>query len=203
MADWQRIDTAPTDAQDLLVSVAPGGRQLVARWSPEHQSWVAGDAQVIAPTHWQPLPDPVPADAAGGPPPLLTALDPMTAALGDPSFTLRVTGEGFVPNAVILWNGGAEPTTVVSATEVTTEVNLATASVAMPIPIQVRNGLGGLSNTLTFALTEAGMRLDPVATPQGDAAPQAPEGYEGYEAQQAPDVPEAPHAKRGRPRRDA
>jgi hypothetical protein len=192
MADWQSLDTAPTDAQDVLVIIMPGGRQLVARYSRDHQHWIAADERVVAPTHWQPLPEP-PADAGSGPPPVLTALDPVTAALGDPSFTLHVTGEGFVPNAIILWNGGAEPTTVVSPTEVTTEVNMATASVAAAIPIQVRNGEGGLSNTLTFALTEVGARLDPAATPQGDERTD----------ERTDETPEVHYGKRGRPRRDA
>src|SRR5678816_2221276 len=56
--------------------------------------------------------------------PTTTALVPSSAKLGDPSFTLHVQGTGFVPGSVILWNGSPEPTTFVSATELTTLVNM-------------------------------------------------------------------------------
>ena len=64
-------------------------------------------------------------------PPVVTALEPDTAVLGTPSFTIHVHGTGFTAASVIVWNGSDELTTVVSATEVTTGVNMATASVAM------------------------------------------------------------------------
>jgi hypothetical protein len=165
MADtpWTLIATAPTDGRDVLVGFAPGGRQLVARYNPEQGGWTADDQQLVSPTptHWQPLGDPPPAEApapAPEPPapdaPVVTSLDPTTAALGAPSFTLHVYGTGFTPDAVILWNGSAEPTTVVSETEVTTGVAMETAEVAMAIPVGVQNAGGPPSNTLTFLLTD-------------------------------------------------
>jgi hypothetical protein len=87
--------------------------------------------------------------------PVLTVLEPAQAALGAPSFTLHVRGTGFQPTDLIIWNGSPEPTTYVSATELTTGVNMATAVVAIPIPIQVRTADGRVSNTLTFTLTAA------------------------------------------------
>lgn len=85
--------------------------------------------------------------------PIVTALVPDQAALGAPSFTLRVMGSGFSSDAVIHWNGSPEPTTVVSSTEVTTAVNMATATVAVPVPVLVQTAAGA-SNTLIFTLTE-------------------------------------------------
>ena len=85
-------------------------------------------------------------------PPVLTSLVPAAAQLGDPSFTLHVHGTGFRNSDVILWNGSAEPTTWVSATELTTAVNMATAEVAAAIPVAVRTVVGTVSNTLTFDL---------------------------------------------------
>lgn len=94
-------------------------------------------------------------DATEAVPPVLTALLPTSAKIGDPSFTVHVTGTGFRAGCEILWNGSPEPTTLVSPTELTTEVNMATAEVPMPIPVVVRT-LGGLvSNTLTFTLQPA------------------------------------------------
>lgn len=86
------------------------------------------------------------------PPPFaLTALEPASAVLGDPSFTLRVLGTGFTPDSTIVWNGADEPTTYVTATELQTDVNMATAEVAMPIPVEVRSGTQ-TSSTLMFSL---------------------------------------------------
>ena len=96
-------------------------------------------------------------EAAATIPPVLSALVPASARLGDPSFTLHVQGTGFRAGAVILWNGLAEPTTVVSATEVTTGVNMATAEFATAIPVAVQISTGAVSNTLTFDLQPAGL----------------------------------------------
>ena len=98
--------------------------------------------------------------------PVLTSLVPDTAALGLPSFTLRVRGTGFRDGDAILWNGGKEPTTFVSDTELTTGVNMETASVAVPIPIAVETATGAVSNVLTFTLT-AEPALPDVPLPDG------------------------------------
>lgn len=88
-------------------------------------------------------------------PPEVTALVPNTAQIGDPNFTLHVQGTGFREGDEILWNGNPEPTTFVSDTELTTEVNMATAEVAMPIPVAVLSFGVITSNALTFTLTPA------------------------------------------------
>jgi hypothetical protein len=92
-----------------------------------------------------------------GPPgeaPVITSLVPDTVALGQPSFTVRVLGTGFMAESVIVWNGGDEVTTYVSATEVTTGVNMDTASAAVSVSVAVRNG-EALSNEWFFTFTEA------------------------------------------------
>jgi hypothetical protein len=88
-------------------------------------------------------------------PPVLTALVPAQATLGDPSFTLAVQGSNFDDGAVIVWNGSDEVTTFVSATAMTTEVDMTTAQAAMLLPVQVRNLDATLSNTLEFQLLAA------------------------------------------------
>ena len=93
--------------------------------------------------------------AAATVPPVLTALVPPAAKLGDPSFTLHVQGTGFTAGAVILWNGLPEPTIVVSPTDVTTGVNMATAEVVMAIPVVVQIPAGTVSNTLLFDMQPA------------------------------------------------
>lgn len=107
---------------------------------------------------WGMLPSPVinaqrgaPIDPAA-PSPSITTLVPATAAIGAPDFTLSVQGANFRSGDVIVWNGNPEPTTVVSPTELTTGVNMATAEIPMEIPVVVRALTGQVSNTATFSL---------------------------------------------------
>lgn len=98
------------------------------------------------------------------PPPSLSSLVPSSAALGSPSFTLHVHGTGFDPASQIIWNGSAEPTEYISDTELTTEVNMDTAQVAIDIPVAVQNGFGVQSAPLTFSLTDVIIVPPPVIT---------------------------------------
>jgi hypothetical protein len=86
-------------------------------------------------------------------PPVVSSLVPATAQIGAANFTLHVHGTGFTPGAQILWNGSPEPTTFVSPTELTTGVNMATATTAGSIPVAVRSLAGVDSNALPFVLT--------------------------------------------------
>jgi len=85
--------------------------------------------------------------------PTVTSLNPATAVVGAPNFTVHVIGTQFDPLAVILWNGSPEPTTRVSATELTTEVNMASVTGAYTVQVGVLSGAGVMSNTLPFAFT--------------------------------------------------
>jgi hypothetical protein len=91
--------------------------------------------------------------------PAVESLAPDTAAIGAPDFTVHVTGTGFTPDAVIVFNGFDEPTTVVSDTEVTTGVNMAVWQAPVSVPVQVRAG-GNLSNSKIFTFTAATRRDD-------------------------------------------
>ena len=94
--------------------------------------------------------------AADPPPPVVTALEPSSAALGAPSFTLHVRGTDFIEGAVIVFAGHDEPTTWVSPTELTTGVDMGVWTGPDPaVPVLVRRVDGTLSNTLTFAFTAA------------------------------------------------
>lgn len=96
-----------------------------------------------------------PAITGDGPPPVVQTLTPDTAALGSPDFTLHVQGLNFHDGDQIIWNGSPEATVFVSETELTTGVNMATAIVAMTIPVGVRSLTGQDSNSLDFTLTDA------------------------------------------------
>jgi hypothetical protein len=86
------------------------------------------------------------------PMPVVASLNPVSAFLGDPSFTLHVIGTGFDSGSMIIWNGSPEPTIFVSATELTTIVNMDTAEVAIDIPVQVQTSTGAVSNAKIFQL---------------------------------------------------
>ena len=51
------------------------------------------------------------------PVPTITGLSPTPAYVGDPGFTLTLTGTGYVPESVVKWNGVARTTTYVSGTQ--------------------------------------------------------------------------------------
>lgn len=88
---------------------------------------------------------------------VVVSIDPDTAVVGGPDVLMTVTGIAFQPGAVIVFNGGDEPDTIyISATQVATWVEPATASGPAIVPVGVRNpGGAALSNTVDFTFTAA------------------------------------------------
>jgi hypothetical protein len=85
--------------------------------------------------------------------PAIDQLSPSSAALGDPSFTLVISGENFLPGAQVLWNGTAlTNATVSSSTLISASVGTAQLSTAGSIPIIVRNPGGIDSGAALFTL---------------------------------------------------
>jgi len=72
--------------------------------------------------------------------PTLDAIDPVEAEISGADVTLTCTGTNFTETSVIVFNGGPEPTTFVSDTELTTIVRPSTASVAGDFPVLVQQG---------------------------------------------------------------
>ncbi len=65
--------------------------------------------------------------------PSVTTAIPATVLAGGPAFTLTVTGTNFLASSVVRWNGQARPTTFVSSTQETAQINatdIATAGTA-------------------------------------------------------------------------
>ena len=87
-------------------------------------------------------------------PPTLDSISPSEAAIGSEDVTLSCTGSNFWPSTIITFNGGDEPTTVVSDTEATTIVKPSTASTPGTYPVAVRHG-GGPSTTQGFTFLPA------------------------------------------------
>jgi trimeric autotransporter adhesin len=85
---------------------------------------------------------------------VLTFVSPSTALVGGPGFTITANGAGFVTGALILWNGKALTTTLVSSIQLTAPVpasDLATAGtvqVAVQIPGSAQSGTN-VNNTTT------------------------------------------------------
>lgn len=89
-------------------------------------------------------------ETGGGAAPVLTSLTPATAVVGAAALTLQVQGTGFTATDVVAWNGGAVPTTFVSATELSAAIDAPALAAPGAIPVTV-----GASNALTFTVTAA------------------------------------------------
>jgi hypothetical protein len=92
---------------------------------------------------------------ASNPTPAITGISPSVLGAGSSSFTLTVTGSGFLSNSTVQWNGSNRTTTYVNATTLTAAitsmdisgVGTATVQVSTPAPG------GGLSNTEVFTIS--------------------------------------------------
>jgi hypothetical protein len=99
------------------------------------------------------------------PKPGLTSLVPNPVALSQvqQGLLLTVNGSHFYLNSIILWNGAALPTTVISSTELQTTITTSqisapgTAQIAVHTPANPAGDLGcdsgGNSEALTFTVT--------------------------------------------------
>lgn len=86
-------------------------------------------------------------------PPVLTQLLPAQGTIGSADITVRVLGTNFLAATELLWNGNVVPHTFVSATELTTVVSVANASVSTA-QVSSRNDTL-VSNALVFAYVVA------------------------------------------------
>ena len=101
-----------------------------------------------------------PSPAAGlsfaivAPAPTITALTPDTTPQGS-AISMTVTGSGFVPGAVVLFDGALLPTTFVSATQVRAQLGAVQLGVGRVVSVSVQSaGPGGtLSNELSFLVS--------------------------------------------------
>jgi hypothetical protein len=144
---------AALDAERAALEQDYTTSQTYPRWAyhaTEPAQLIASDAEALA------LGDGWSATPVPPPPPVVTALEPDTAVIGSPSFTLRVLGTGFDAASVIVFNGYDEPTTWVSPTEVTTGIDMAVwTGPSLPLPVGVRTADGQVSNLVSFTFTEA------------------------------------------------
>ncbi len=86
------------------------------------------------------------------PAPQITSIIPGGVVAGSTAFDLTLTGTGFVPGAVVMWNGADRPTTFVNALRLTAAISAADVAVEGRYEVSARNPAPtvGLSNRVTF-----------------------------------------------------
>lgn len=85
--------------------------------------------------------------------PTLASLSPNMAVAGDPNdIVMSCIGTGFTADSIIVFNGFAEPTTLVSDTEVTTGVKPSLFAVPAVCPVEVHT-LSQMTDALDFTFT--------------------------------------------------
>jgi hypothetical protein len=108
------------------------------------------------------------------PAPTISSLNPFWRRAGSGAFSLTVTGNNFVPNSVVYWNGQTRPTHYVSATGVTADIlasdiaNVGTAQVKVSNPTPS----GGETAELTFRIEIAS---PPIVYVDDDYSSQGPD----------------------------
>jgi len=87
------------------------------------------------------------------PKPSVTSLDPSGATLGEPSFTMFVSGENFFADSVIVFAGQDEPTTFADG-KLSTGINMDVWHGPDTVKVAVKNG-PEVSNEVDFTFNEA------------------------------------------------
>lgn len=98
-------------------------------------------------------------------PATVTSLTPSSTVIGSPSFDLHVLGTGFTPTSVITFNGLDEPTTFISASEVSTGVNMDVWLAPAVVPVAVQTD-GVTSESMNFTFTGAQVLSTPTKSSQ-------------------------------------
>ena len=96
--------------------------------------------------------------AAPGTPPAITSLSASTTSAastpycGSQGFTLTVNGTNFTSDAIVIWNGAAQVTTFVTATQLTASISAAQAAFPSTAEVSVSNSIG-TSGSSPFTLS--------------------------------------------------
>jgi trimeric autotransporter adhesin len=88
--------------------------------------------------------------------PTISSITPSTIAAGSAAFTLTVNGTNFISGTQILWDGAAQPTTVVSSTQLTAQIPAALVASAGVVTIRVMKPDTTTSSTTTLMITGSG-----------------------------------------------
>ncbi len=110
-------------------------------------------------------------------PPTITTISPVSAKVGDPTFTLSITGTGFVQASIAQWNGAPLSTTFVSSTQLT--ATIAAGRLILPATANVTvvnlgaDGTPQVSNAVSFTInpvTPVISSISPNSATAGDPA---------------------------------
>jgi hypothetical protein len=94
----------------------------------------------------------IPAEATTNPAPTLSSTGQATIAVGSSNLYLTVTGTGFLPGAVVLWNGSPRTTTFVDNAHLQVAIAAADLVGAQTITLASQNPGSGNSNNLTITI---------------------------------------------------
>src|SRR6266568_1225574 len=92
--------------------------------------------------------------------PTLTSISPASVAAGSADFTLTATGSNFTSGTQILWDGTAQPTKVVSNTQLTATISagqIANAGIVSIRVIKSDTTTSGAAGSAAFTLTATGV----------------------------------------------
>ena len=86
--------------------------------------------------------------------PVITALSPLTVAVGSPAFKLTVNGTGFLPVSLVRWNGSDRTTTYLSSTQLVADIPATDVSsfwlLGFPVTVYTPPPGGGTSSKIDF-----------------------------------------------------
>lgn len=94
---------------------------------------------------------------------MLSDISPDAMVVGSGTFPLTVTGSGFTPESVVVFDDADVPTTFVSATEMTADCPVAAA--ADVVDVEVHRG-EDMSDVLTFEFTAVALQAREKKPPQ-------------------------------------
>jgi len=94
----------------------------------------------------------LPAEAASNAAPSLSSTSQSTITVGTRNLYLTVTGTGFLPGAVVLWNGSPRTTTFVDNTHLSVAIAAADLATAKTVTLTSQNPGSGASNSLTVTI---------------------------------------------------
>jgi len=99
--------------------------------------------------------------AVAGVTPNISQLAPSSMTAGGAAFTLTVNGSNFATSAMVNWNGTAQTTTFVTASQVTATIPASAITTAATVPITVTNPgtMGGIYGGGTLAETSNAMNF--------------------------------------------
>jgi hypothetical protein len=102
---------------------------------------------------------------SANPLPRINTINPTSALVGGPAFTLTVNGSGFVPGSLVRWNGSPRQTSFVSDAQLTAQITASDIASIGTATITVFNSTpgGGGSNGVNFSVTPTS-GLPPVIT---------------------------------------